>query len=390
MERAKHSECYVLVLAVVLLFSPQVGFARPMSGGASGVRGPSFSSIGSRHARVVFSGPRAFVPNPGSRAFIAARNPGRSFKPMIVGARAGARSAFFPGHQVNFSHRPRTFINRFGAPIIIAPYQPYFYPYCDSIYFRAYDCPAPYTPFAPVYVPVPVAAYSYENPYDVDNSVSLPADNRYYVPSNSAREPAAVSAESFDRQGDRAFRARDYITALRDWQHAVVDDPKNGGLAIKLGLAMFALESYREAAGSTQQALTLLPEEKWEEAFNDYRKLYASPADYANQLKTLAKASADKPNDPALRFLLGLHYGYSGRVADAARELDKLVQLQPRDQLGRKLRDVIAGKTRKNSTASTAASSGIYTRKDSNGTVYFSNVPADLKKQPTAWQRVPY
>jgi len=311
---------------------------------------------------------------------------------VLAAGRTGGR--FFPiaanGRRVDFRHR-RFFINR--APIVIAPFQPYFgYPYCNTVYFSAYDCPAIYSPpVAPVYVPIPMPVYSDADAYDVDNPVSLPVDNGYYIPSSDAREPATVSTESFDRQGDRAFRARDYMTALRDWQHAGVDDPNNGGLAMKLALAMFAAGKYPEAAGTTQHALSLLPQEKWAEAFRDYKKLYASPNDYADQLKSLAKASAIKPNDPALRFLLGFHYGYSGRVADATRELDKLVQLEPRDQLGRKLREVLTDKTHKGTTApTTMASSGIYTRKDSNGTIYFSNVPADLKSQPTTWQRVPY
>jgi len=75
MERAKNNECYALILAVVLLVSPQLAFARGMSGGAAGrAGGASFSSIGSRSAGAVFSGPRVHVPNPGFRAPMAARN----------------------------------------------------------------------------------------------------------------------------------------------------------------------------------------------------------------------------------------------------------------------------------------------------------------------------
>ena len=181
------------------------------------------------------------------------------------------------------------------------------------------------------------------------------------------------------------------MAANRDWQHAVVDDPSNGTLAMKLALAMFAVGKYREAAGTTQQVLVLLPQEKWVQAVSDYKKLYANPKDYVDQLKSLAKAAADKPNDPALRFLLGFHYGYSGRVADAVRELNKLVQLEPKDQLGRKLRDLMADKTHKdNNSAIAMAPSDIYVRKGSNGTLYFSNIPADISSQPTTWHRTQY
>ena len=208
---------------------------------------------------------------------------------------------------------------------------------------------------------------------------------------NGTTDPAAMSSEPFDRQGEHAFRAGDYMAPNRAWQHAVVDDPSNGALAMKLALALFAVGKYQEAAGTTQQVLMLLPQEKWGQAVGDYKKLYRNPKDYLDQLKNLAKAAADKPNDPALRFLLGFHYGYSGRVADAVRELNKLVQLEPKDQLGRKLRDLMADKTHKDNNSVTAmASSDIYVRKDSNGTLYFSNVPADLKNQPLTWHRTQY
>jgi hypothetical protein len=397
MKRAKHNEYFASILAVVLLLAPQLSFARGMSGGGAGRAGSSsFSSAGSRSARMGASGPRVFVPNPGAGAFRAARN----IQPFITAdARTSARSSFFPispnGRHVDFRHRPRIIINRLRAPVVVVPFQPYFgyYPYCNSFYFGAYGCPSPYTPFAPVYVPVPVPSYADENPYAVDNSVGLPTDNADYTPSSGTTDPAAVSSESFDQQGEYAFRARDYMAANRDWQHAVVDDPSNGALAMKLALAMFAVGKYREAAGTTQQVLMLLPQEKWGQVVVDYKKLYANPIDYLDQLKSLAKAAADKPNDPALRFLLGFHYGYSGRVADAVRELNKLVQLEPKDQLGRKLRDLMADKTHKDNNSNSAiatAPSDIYVRKDSNGTLYFSNIPADISSQPQTWHRTQY
>ena len=395
MERAKHNEYFASILAVVLLLAPQLSFARGMSGGGAGRAGSSsFSSAGSRSARMVASGPRVLVPRPGAGAFRAARN----IQPfMTAGARTIGRSSFSPispnGRHLDFRHRPRIIINRLRAPVVVVPFQPYFgyYPYCNSFYFGAYGCPSPYTPFAPVYVPVPVPSYADENPYAVDNSVGLPADNADYTPSSGTTDPAAASSETFDQQGEYAFRARDYMAANRDWQHAVVDDPSNGALAMKLALAMFAVGKYREAAGTTQQVLVLLPQEKWGQAVSDYKKLYANPKDYLDQLKSLAKAAADKPNDPALRFLLGFHYGYSGRVADAVRELNKLVQLEPKDQLGRKLRDLMADKTHKdNNSAIAMAPSDIYVRKGSNGTLYFSNIPADISHQPLTWQRTQY
>jgi len=408
MERAKHNQYYASILAVVLLLAPQLSFARGTSGGTAGRGGSfSFSSTGSGSARTVFSGrmvssqPRVLVPNPGSGAFMAAHNsldPRRSIQPfMTVAPRTTRRSPFFPispdGHPVDFRHHPRIIVNKLRAPFFAVPFQSYsgYYPYCDSFYFGAYGCPPPYTLFAPVYVPVPVPSYSDENPYAVDNSVSLPADNGDYTPPSGTTDPTGVSSESFDRQGEHAFQARDYMAANRAWQHAVVDDPSDGALAMKLALALFAVGKYREAAGTTQQVLMLLPQEKWGQAISEYKKLYTNPKDYSEQLKSLAKAAADKPNDPALRFLLGFHYGYSGRVADAVRELNKLIQLEPKDQLGRKLRDLMADKPHKDNDSAIAMTPGdIYVRKDSNGTLYFTNIPAELSYQPSTWHRTQY
>jgi hypothetical protein len=398
MERAKHNEYYVSILVVVLLLAPQLSFARGMSGGAVGRAGGfSSRSLGSRS---VFSGPHVLVPNPGSGAFIAhnSQDPQSSIQPfMTVGAGTSGRSSFFPtlpnGHHVNFRHHPRIITNKLRAPVIVVPFQSYagYYPYCNSIYFGAYGCPPPYTPFDPVYVPVSMPYYTNENPYAIDNSASLPADNDDYTQPSGTNDLASVRSESFDRQGDYAFQARDYMAANRAWQHAVVDDPSNGTLAMKLALALFASGKYREAAGTTQQVLMLLPQEKWGQAVSDYKKLYANPKEYSDQLKSLAKAATDKPNDPALRFLLGFHYGYSGRVADAVRELNKLVQLEPKDHLGRKLRDLIADKTHKdNDSAIAMKSNDIYVRKDPNGTLYFTNIPGDLNYQPTTWHRTGY
>src|SRR5262245_19883216 len=98
MERAKYNEYYASFLAVVLLFSPQLAFARGMSGGPAGRAGSSsFSSVGSRSASMVVSGPRVLVPSPGSGAFMAAGNrldPRRSIQTFITaGARTSAKKS---------------------------------------------------------------------------------------------------------------------------------------------------------------------------------------------------------------------------------------------------------------------------------------------------------
>ena len=46
-----------------------------------------------------------------------------------------------------------------------------------------------------------------------------------------------------------------------------------------------------------------------------------------------------KPNDPALRFLLGYHYGFLGYPKDGLKQLDKCLELAPKDELAQKLQE---------------------------------------------------
>jgi tetratricopeptide (TPR) repeat protein len=88
----------------------------------------------------------------------------------------------------------------------------------------------------------------------------------------------------------------------------------------------------------------MLPNDKWGTIVTNYKELYSNIGDYTSQLRALEKASAERPNDPALRFLLGWHYGYLGFPTEAVRELNKTLELVPGDQVAKTLRDDMAGK----------------------------------------------
>ena len=68
-------------------------------------------------------------------------------------------------------------------------------------------------------------------------------------------------------------------------------------------------------------------------------------ADYTTQLKALEAAVKEKPDDPAMRFLLGFQYGYLNYPEPAVRELGKAVDLEGRDPAARRLHDLFAKKT---------------------------------------------
>jgi tetratricopeptide (TPR) repeat protein len=156
-------------------------------------------------------------------------------------------------------------------------------------------------------------------------------------------DPSTVAATDFASQGDAEFKAGNYDAAIKAWQHALVDDPQNGALVLLIGQALFAQGKYDEAAGAVQQGMQLLPEEHWNVVVAHYEELYGASGTYASQLRAL-EAAADKADGPALRFLLGYHYGYLGYPKEAVRELDKTLKLAPQDEVAAKLRSQFAAK----------------------------------------------
>lgn len=153
-----------------------------------------------------------------------------------------------------------------------------------------------------------------------------------------------TAAADFADQGETDFKAGNYEAAHRDLRHALVDDPDNGMLVMMLAQTLFALGQYDEAAGATQGAMQMLPEEQWGFIVENYAQLYGNVQDYTNQVKALEKARDEQPDSPALRFLLGFHFGYLGYPKHAVRELDKGLTLAPEDIGAVKLRELFAAK----------------------------------------------
>jgi tetratricopeptide (TPR) repeat protein len=170
--------------------------------------------------------------------------------------------------------------------------------------------------------------------------------------------PDAALDTDFAALGETEFKQGNYEKAVKAWRHAVVDDPQNGILVNLLAQGLFATGKYAEAAGATQQSLALLPQDKWGVVTTNYKELYTKIGDYTTQLRALEKASKDKPEDPALHFLLGYHYGYLGYPKEAVTQLDKVIEQVPQDQMAKKLRDIFSEKLKPASTDSTASTTG--------------------------------
>ncbi len=162
------------------------------------------------------------------------------------------------------------------------------------------------------------------------------------APLDQPATDAVVATGEFVGLGEEAFRAGQYQEALRHWQHAMVDDPNNGAVVLLMGQAMFALGQYEAAANTVQMAMQILPEAEWGNVVKNYTQLYGNIEDYTNQVRAAEKARDSQPDDGAIRFLLGYHFGYLNYPKQAVRELDKALDVEPRDVGSQKLRDLFA------------------------------------------------
>jgi hypothetical protein len=179
----------------------------------------------------------------------------------------------------------------------------------------------------------------YNNPpVIVDNSqVVVPQDEPVIAPPPDRNLDYAA-------MGEDDFRAGRYSEALVNFRHALVEEPNNAGLMLLLAQSLFQTSHWTEAAGATELAMGSLPEERWGTVVENYRQLYGNIGDYTSQLKALEGVAKEQPNDPALRFLLGYHFGFLGFPKQAVRELGKAVELEGRDPAARRLHDLFAAK----------------------------------------------
>jgi tetratricopeptide (TPR) repeat protein len=145
-------------------------------------------------------------------------------------------------------------------------------------------------------------------------------------------------------QGENNFRAGRYSDALNDFRHALIDEPSNAGAVMLLAQTLFQTGEFTPAAGATEMAMGVLPEDQWGAVVQNYKQLYGNYQDYTDQIKALERARDQNANDPALRFLLGFHFGYLGYPKQAVRELNQAVELEPRDPAARRLHDLFAQK----------------------------------------------
>ncbi len=138
-----------------------------------------------------------------------------------------------------------------------------------------------------------------------------------------------------------AFLAGNYEAASRIIAQAAQEMPKNHNVLQFRSLTLFAMGDYSNAAGAAHVALTGGPGWNW----TTLRSFYNEKETYTAQLRKLEETRKENPKAAELRFLLGYHYLMMSHVDAAAKELAIAVELEPRDELSKKLLNAISKKT---------------------------------------------
>jgi len=133
-----------------------------------------------------------------------------------------------------------------------------------------------------------------------------------------------------------AFYAGNYQEALREITQAIADMPTSDDVHEFHGLVLFALGDYQKAAAVAHTTLDAGPGWNW----SIVQTLYPSPEVYTQQLRALEHYVSDHPNQAATRFLLSYEYLMLGHLNAARRQFERVVALEPRDQLAK---NIVAG-----------------------------------------------
>ncbi len=137
----------------------------------------------------------------------------------------------------------------------------------------------------------------------------------------------------------QAFYAGDVKTALDTIELAIKEMPSNPDLHQFRSLVLFTMKEYEQAASAAHVALTAGPGWNWD----TLRSLFPQAEIYSAQLRELEQVRNQNPQVAPLRFLLAYHYLMLNHTDAAAKELKKVIELEPRDQLSATLLQTITG-----------------------------------------------
>src|SRR5262249_33039560 len=143
------------------------------------------------------------------------------------------------------------------------------------------------------------------------------------------RSPEAMAGlRALDAARD-AFRAKNYDLALQKSEESIRWLPRDPALHEFRALVLFARGDYRASASTIYAVLSVSPGWSW----TTLSSLYASNEDYTTQLRALETFRKEHPDSPEAVFLSAYHYATCRHNESAVRQLRRLTQLIPDDEL---------------------------------------------------------
>jgi tetratricopeptide (TPR) repeat protein len=204
----------------------------------------------------------------------------------------------------------------FGLNVNANPFGWGLYGYGNPYLAAAYYSPA----YACYSTPIATVAYETTSAYPAAASVA----------------PAAAVVDDGLAEFDRArrdFQSAQYASALEWTEKALAYRPKDPVVHEFRALCLFALGDYQRAAMVLNSLLATSPGWDWA----TMSSFYASSKVYERQLRALEAHRNANPEDAAARFVLAYHYLVCDFPDAAAKELRKIVALQPGDQVAARI-----------------------------------------------------
>jgi tetratricopeptide (TPR) repeat protein len=130
-----------------------------------------------------------------------------------------------------------------------------------------------------------------------------------------------------------AFRQGDYNAALDGVHRALERLPNDAALHEFRALVLFAQGNYREAAATLHAVLANGPGWDWA----TMSALYPGVNVYTDQLRALEDYTRSNPDSADAQFVLGYHYMTEGYQDAGIRKFQRVVQLEPKDQLAQRI-----------------------------------------------------
>jgi PDZ domain len=178
------------------------------------------------------------------------------------------------------------------------------------------------------------SGYDYSQPVQYNAPSQSPQGDGSSASGSSNVPTASEDALQHSTAARTAFRDQDYSTALSEANLALAKMPGDPGLHEFRALVLFALGQYKPAAAAMHSILAVGPGWNWTTLIGLYGD---DTATYTKQLRALESDTAANPDSSADRFLLAYQYLCCDHIDAAARQLKKVIELTPKDQLAPQL-----------------------------------------------------